>query len=91
MSEGVRALDQTRFLSGPHATLLLAGLGAEVIRIHDPRHGHPTFSTPPYLGPDGVSLRRSNVLDVGIAYLKRCRSKKAITADLKDPRGRNFS
>jgi crotonobetainyl-CoA:carnitine CoA-transferase CaiB-like acyl-CoA transferase len=51
MLEGIRVLDLSRFLSGPHASLLLAGLGAEVIRIDDPRHGDPTFSTPPFLGP----------------------------------------
>ena len=88
MLEGIRVLDLSRFLSGPHATLLLAGLGAEVIRIDDPRHGDPTFSTPPFLGPEGVSLRRTNAAGVGLAYLKRCRSKKAITLDLKKPAGR---
>jgi crotonobetainyl-CoA:carnitine CoA-transferase CaiB-like acyl-CoA transferase len=31
--EGVRVLDLTRFLSGPQATLYLAALGAEVVRI----------------------------------------------------------
>jgi len=90
MLEGVRVLDLTRFLSGPHATLLLAGLGAEVIRIDDPRHGDPTFSTPPFLGPEGVALRRKSAADIGIAYLKRCRSKKAITLDLKKPAGRDL-
>src|SRR6516162_2389299 len=88
MLEGIRELYLSRFLAGPHATLLLAGLGAEVIRIDDPRHGDPTFSTPPFLGPEGVSLRRTNAADVGLAYLKRCRSKKAITLDLKKPAGR---
>jgi CoA:oxalate CoA-transferase len=90
MLEGVRVLDLTRFLSGPHATLLLAGLGAEVIRIDDPRSGDPTFSTPPFLGPEGVSLRHKSASDIGLAYLKRCRSKKAITLDLKKPRGRDL-
>lgn len=86
--DDVRVLDLTRFLSGPHATLLLAGLGAEVIRIDEPRRGDPTFSAPPFLGPEGVSLRRKTPLDIGIAYLKRGRSKKAITLDLKQARGR---
>ena len=90
MLDGIRVLDLTRFLSGPHATLLLAGLGAEVIRIDDPRHGDPTFSTPPFIGPKGVSLRRTSAADIGIAYLKRCRSKKAITLDLKKPAGRDL-
>jgi len=33
---GVRVLDLTQFFSGPQATLFLAGLGAEVIRIDSP-------------------------------------------------------
>ena len=87
---GIRVLDLTRYLSGPHATLLLAGLGAEVIRIDDPQRGDPTFSAPPFLGPEGVSLLRRSPADIGIAYLKRGRSKKAITLDLKKPAGRSL-
>ena len=88
--DGIRVLDLTRFLSGPHATLLLAGLGAEVIRIDDPRQGDPTFSAPPFLGPQGVSLQRRTPADIGMAYLKRSRSKKAITLDLKQAAGRSL-
>lgn len=88
--KGFRILDLTRFLSGPHATLLLAGLGAEVIRIDDPRHGDPTFSAPPFVGPTGVALRKLGADDIGLAYLKRGRSKKAISLDLKRPQGREL-
>ena len=38
---GIRVLDLTRFLSGPQATLFLASLGAEVVRIDDPDSGDP--------------------------------------------------
>jgi len=40
-------LDLTHFLSGPYCTLLLAGQGAEVIKIDDPDGGDPTADGPP--------------------------------------------
>src|SRR5215475_8944380 len=64
----VRVLDLSRFLSGPQATLFLAGMGAEVIKIDDPKGGDPTFGAPPYFGPDGVGLGRRSSKDLGIAY-----------------------
>jgi CoA:oxalate CoA-transferase len=45
--DGVRILDLSRFLSGPQATLFLAGMGAEVIKIGDPRGGDPTLGNRP--------------------------------------------
>lgn len=83
---GLRVIDLTRFLSGPQATLFLAGLGAEVIRVDEPP-GDPTASAPPLLGPDGPGLHRRSADDLGIAYLKRSRGKKAITLNLKEPEG----
>ena len=86
--EGVRVLDLTRFLSGPHCTLLLAGLGAEVIKVDDPRSGDPTVGAPPFAGAAGPSLERRAPGDVGIPYLKRARGKKSITLNLKEAEGR---
>jgi CoA:oxalate CoA-transferase len=85
--EGIRVLDLTRFLSGPQATLFLAALGAEVIRIDEP-DGDPSAGAPPFFGPEGVSLDRRTPDDLGIAYLKRARAKKAITLNLKSERGK---
>lgn len=85
--EGVRVLDLTQFLSGPQTTLFLAGLGAEVIRVDNPATGDPVASSPPYIGAEGVSYHPQTDADMGIAYLKRARGKKAITLNLKDPRG----
>ena len=34
--DGIRVLDLSQFLAGPHTTLLMAGMGAEVIRIDNP-------------------------------------------------------
>jgi len=85
--EGIRVLDLTRFLSGPQATLYLAALGAEVVRIDDPVGGDPTMNTPPFFGPSGVSMERQTPNDLGIAYLKRARGKKSVAIDLKNKDG----
>lgn len=86
--EGVRVLDLTRFLSGPQATLFLAGMGAEVIRVDDPATGDPAAKAPPFFGPQGASLQRRTADDLGIAYLKRARAKKAVTLNLKSEQGK---
>ena len=85
--DGVVVLDLTRFFSGPQCTLLLAGMGAEVIKIDDPRSGDPTAFAPPFAGPAGVSFERQTDQDMGLAYLKRQRGKKSITLDLKSSDG----
>lgn len=86
--EGVVVLDLTRFFSGPQSTLFLAGLGAEVIKIDDPKTGDPTAFAPPFVGPKGVSFDRQTESDMGIAYLKRARGKKSATLNLKSAEGR---
>ena len=88
--DGVVVLDLTRFFSGPQATLLLAGMGAEVIKIDDPKTGDPTAFAPPFDGPGGISFERKSDQDMGLAYLKRQRGKKSVTLDLKSARGREL-
>ncbi|HAA91287.1 MAG TPA: hypothetical protein DCS82_12185 [Rhodospirillaceae bacterium] len=84
--DGVRVLDLTQYFSGPLATLFLAGLGAEVIRI-DPPAGDHASGTPLFAGPKGVSIERQTDDDLGAVFLKRCRAKKAITLNLKSDEG----
>jgi len=88
--DGVVVLDLTRFFSGPQATLLLAGMGAEVIKVDDPATGDPTAFAPPFAGPKGVSFARQTEQDMGIAYLKRQRGKKSVTLNLKSARGHDI-
>jgi crotonobetainyl-CoA:carnitine CoA-transferase CaiB-like acyl-CoA transferase len=88
--EGTVVLDLTRFLSGPQCTLLLAGLGAEVIKVDDPAVGDPTVGAPPLAGREGMSFSRRAADDYGLAYLKRARGKKSITLNLKHLQGRKL-
>jgi len=88
--DGIVVLDLTRFFSGPQATLFLAGMGAEVIKIDDPKGGDPTAFAPPYAGPEGVSFVKQTEQDMGIAYMKRARGKKSATLNLKSERGRDI-
>ena len=85
--DGIRVLDLSQFLSGPHTTLLLAGLGAEVIRVDNPKTGTALAKTPIYYGKGGPSFNKRDETDLGIAFLKRCRGKKSVTIDLKSEKG----
>ena len=84
--DGVVVLDLTRFLAGPYCTLLLAGLGAEVIRVEPP--GGDLYRThPPFGGPKGTSLTRQTDEDLGLALLHRMRGKKSVTLNLRAAAG----
>ncbi len=85
--DGIVVLDLTRFFSGPQCTLFLAGMGAEVIKIDDPKGGDPTAFAPPFDGPAGIAFERKSDQDMGLAYLKRARGKKSVTLDLKSKEG----
>src|SRR5438034_1057428 len=76
--EGVRVLDLSRMLAGPYGSMLLADLGAEVIKIEDPDGGDPMrMMGPPFL-PDGESAY----------FLAINRNKKSIALDVSRERGR---
>ena len=74
--DGVRVLDLTRYLSGPYATLLLAEMGADVIKVEIPGKGDDTRHIAPLKG--GVSYYHSSIN----------RSKSSVEIDLKSKEGR---
>jgi formyl-CoA transferase len=86
---GLRVLDLTSYLSGPFATLTLAGLGAEVVKIERRDGGDPARTFPPFCGAAGTALRETtSVDDESIAILKRNRGKKSLTLNLEVPEGK---
>jgi crotonobetainyl-CoA:carnitine CoA-transferase CaiB-like acyl-CoA transferase len=72
---GVRVLDLSRVLAGPFCAMLLADLGADVIKVEDPGAGDESRTWPPH--KDGESA----------AFLVINRNKRGITLDLKQPEG----
>ncbi|MEG3152502.1 CaiB/BaiF CoA-transferase family protein [Sphingomonas sp. ZT3P38] len=87
--EGLRVIDLTRALAGPYATLLLAGLGAEVIKVEDPKGGDLARENSPYVGRDGVAIERRHEDDISISHLTRARGKRGVALNLKHPRARD--
>jgi len=77
--DGVRVLDLTRLLPGAYATSLLVGLGADVVKVEDPRGGDGLRAMPPYAatGESGV-------------FVALCRGKRSIALDLKNDEGRQL-
>ncbi len=74
--EGVRILDFTQYLSGPHCTSVLSELGAEVIKIEMPGKGEPERQAMP------KTPKRE-----AYQFLSYNRGKKSITLNLKSPKG----
>ncbi|MCP1359060.1 CaiB/BaiF CoA transferase family protein [Aneurinibacillus migulanus] len=71
--ENIRVLDFTRVLAGPYCTMLLADMGAEVIKIEKPGTGDDTRSFGPFQNDESGYFMFLN------------RGKKSITLDLKTP------
>src|SRR5260370_40952659 len=88
--DGRTVIELTTGLAGPYATLLLAGLGARVIKVENPNGGEQSRTNSPYLGRDGVKLARTEDTDVSLAHLNRSCGKQAITLNLKHPRSRDI-
>lgn len=82
-------LDLTVALAGPVATLLLAGLGARVIKIENPAGGDPSRDNAPYFGLGGVKLVRDRPDDISVTAFNRLRNKLGVTLNLKHPRARD--
>ncbi|MHB1404909.1 MAG: CaiB/BaiF CoA transferase family protein [Desulfitobacteriaceae bacterium] len=88
--EGITILDATTFLSGPYATLLLAGMGAKVIKVEQPKSGDPARISPPFAGKNGAATKPLDKEDLSFGILKRGRDKQSITLNLKHDKGKEI-
>lgn len=73
--EGLRVLDMTQVVAGPYATMHLADMGADVIKVEGPDRSARSMGFP-MTGEDGA------------AFLALNRNKRSFTVDLKDDDGR---
>ena len=77
---GVRVVDLSRVLAGPYATMTLADLGADVVKIEHPAGGDETRTWgPPFAGGESAYFLSVN------------RGKRSVALDLKDPEGRDIA
>jgi len=80
MLEGIKVLDLTNVLSGPFATLHLALLGAEVIKVENPKGGDLARVL-------GIVPEYNKAL-MGTSFLAQNANKKSITLNTKSPEGK---
>lgn len=73
--DGVRVLDLSRLLPGPYATLVLADLGADVVKVEDPQGGDYVRWMPPLAGEQSGFFHALN------------RNKRSLRLDLRRPEG----
>lgn len=76
---GITVLDLTRVMSGPYSTLMLADMGARVIKVEHPRRGDDTRAWgPPFVGGESAYFLSVN------------RNKESLTLDFKERDGRRI-
>lgn len=80
--DDVRILDLTQATAGPFGVMLLADLGAEVIKIERPGGSDISHEFGPF-----IANERGRV---AAGYLRYCRNRKSLTLDLKRPRAREL-
>jgi len=75
---GIKVVDLTSFLSGPFCTMLLGDMGAEVIKIEEPKAGDANRSSGPFIKGEGAYFLYTN------------RNKKSLTLNLQEEKGRSI-
>lgn len=76
--EGIKVLDLTRVLAGPYATMVLADLGANVMKVEMPIKGDDSRHFGPYVGDESAYFMSLN------------RNKRSMTLNLKEEKGKEL-
>ncbi|WP_137176760.1 CaiB/BaiF CoA-transferase family protein [Roseomonas sp. AR75] len=76
--QGITVLDLSRVLAAPYATMLLAEMGAEVIKVEQPKTG------------DEIRFYEPVVQGESAYYFTANRSKKSITANMRNPKAQQM-
>ncbi len=74
----VKVLDLSRVLAGPFCTMMLADMGADVIKVEMPGSGDDSRAFPPFINGESVYFKNMN------------RNKKGITLNLKKDEGKHI-
>ena len=74
---GIRVLEICNVAAGPFCALLLADLGADVIKLENPGSGDTLRAWPPHTGPENDRLSEN--------FASLNRNKRSVTLDLKNP------
>lgn len=80
--EGIKVLDFSRIFAGPDAAQTLGDLGAEVIKIEDPKGGD---------GCRPLGVTDPNLASYGAAFHSFNRNKRSLTLDLQTPEGQKIA
>src|SRR5687768_10310129 len=76
--QGIRVLELTNYMAGPYCGMLLADMGAEVIKVENPKLGDLTRESGPFVNGESAGFLALN------------RNKKSVSLNLKDDRGRDL-
>jgi crotonobetainyl-CoA:carnitine CoA-transferase CaiB-like acyl-CoA transferase len=79
---GLKVLDLSRLLPGPYASLLLADMGADVLKVEDPQFGDYLRWRWPFASPAAN--------DIGAIFLLLNRNKRSLTLNLKSAAGQEI-
>jgi crotonobetainyl-CoA:carnitine CoA-transferase CaiB-like acyl-CoA transferase len=76
--EGIRVLDLSRVLAGPYCAMMLADMGAEVLKVEEPDGGDESRTWPPFAAGEASG------------YLSMNRNKQNLTLNLKTPEAQDI-